>query len=74
MVNTQRSGALKAFMEEAPVVKPVHKAIQNRKKQKDRDETVFYDLDEEGERHHDDPSSDEDHIPAVSVRVPRKKR
>ena len=65
-------------MEEAPVVKPVHKAKQHHKqhhkKHKARDDQVFYDLEEDGERRPDDPSSDEDHVPAVSVRVPRKKK
>ena len=61
-------------MQEARVVKPVHKAKQYHKKHKPRDDSVFYDLEEDAKQRTDDLSSDEEHIPAVSVRVPRKKR
>ena len=70
----RRSVALTAFMQEAPVVLTSNKGSQHQKKHKLRDDSVFYDLEEDGKQCADDPSSDEDHVPAVSVRVPRNKK
>ena len=60
-------------MAEAQKACPKRMAKQNQKKHKPRDDQVFFDLEEDPESNARDPSSDEDNLPASSVRVPRQK-